>query len=157
VLAAVATAAALDLPFDAIERGLANLKAVPGRFELASTTVDDVRVVVDYAHTDDALKNLLETARPLAGGRLITVLGCGGDRDAGQRPLRGAVAPRLRDPVTVAAANPRSEDPARIITEIRRGMTREIGDVAEEPDRRKAIERAIADAKPGDLVLVAGK
>lgn len=157
VLAAVATAAALDLPFDAIERGLADLAAVPGRFELASTTDDDVRVVVDYAHTDDALKNLLETARPLAGGRLITVFGCGGDRDATKRPLMGAVAARLSDLVIVTSDNPRSEDPARIIAEIRRGMTREIGDVIEEPDRRQAIERAIADAKPGDLVLVAGK
>ena len=157
VLASVATAAALDLPFDAIERGLAGLKAVPGRFEMASTPDDDVRVVVDYAHTDDALKNLLETARPLAGGRLITVFGCGGDRDATKRPLMGAVAARLSDLVIVTSDNPRSEDPARIIAEIRRGMTREIGVVIEEPDRRRAIERAIADAGPGDLVLVAGK
>jgi UDP-N-acetylmuramoyl-L-alanyl-D-glutamate--2,6-diaminopimelate ligase len=157
VLAAVATAVALDLPFDAIERGLANLKAVPGRFEMASGADDDVRVVVDYAHTDDALKNLLETARPLAGGRLITVFGCGGDRDATKRPLMGAVAARLSDLVVVTSDNPRSENPERIIAEIRRGMTREIGEVIEVPDRRQAIERAITEARPGDLVLVAGK
>lgn len=157
VLAAIATAVALDLPFDAIERGLAALKAVPGRFEMASSPADDVRVVVDYAHTDDALKNLLETARPLATGRVITVFGCGGDRDATKRPLMGAVAARLSDLVIVTSDNPRSEPPERIIAEIRRGMTREQGAVLEIPDRRQAIERAVRDARPGDLVLVAGK
>jgi UDP-N-acetylmuramoyl-L-alanyl-D-glutamate--2,6-diaminopimelate ligase len=157
VLAAVATTAALDLPFDAIERGLASLQAVPGRFEMASSPDDDVRVVVDYAHTDDALKNLLETARPLATGRVITVFGCGGDRDATKRPLMGAVAARLSDLVIVTSDNPRSEDPERIIAEIRRGMAREQGAVLELPDRRQAIERAVRDARPGDLVLIAGK
>ncbi len=157
ILASVAAAVALDLPFDAIERGLAGLGAVPGRFELASSRSDDVRVVVDYAHTDDALKNLLETARPLAGGRLITVFGCGGDRDTTKRPLMGAVAARLSDLVIVTSDNPRSENPARIISEIRRGMTRELGDVLEIVDRREAIERAIKEARPGDLVLIAGK
>ena len=157
ILAATATAVALDLPFDAIERGLANLEAVPGRFEMASSSSDDVRVVVDYAHTDDALKNLLETARPLAKGRLITVFGCGGDRDATTRPLMGAVAARLSDLVIVTSDNPRSENPERIIAEIRRGMTREQGAVIEMPDRRQAIERAVSEARPGDLVLIAGK
>ena len=157
ILAATATAAALDLPFDAIERGLASLKAVPGRFEMASVPGDDVRVVVDYAHTDDALKNLLETARPLATGRVITVFGCGGDRDATTRPLMGAVAARLSDLVIVTSDNPRSENPERIIAEIRRGMAREQGAVIEMPDRRQAIERAVKDARAGDLVLIAGK
>jgi UDP-N-acetylmuramoyl-L-alanyl-D-glutamate--2,6-diaminopimelate ligase len=124
---------------------------------MASGPADDVRVVVDYAHTDDALKNLLETARPLAGGRLITVFGCGGDRDATKRPLMGAVAARLSDLVIVTSDNPRSENPERIIAEIRRGMARELGDVLEIADRRQAIERAIKDARPGDLVLIAGK
>jgi UDP-N-acetylmuramoyl-L-alanyl-D-glutamate--2,6-diaminopimelate ligase len=157
ILAAAATAVALDLPFDAIERGLSTLRAVPGRFEMASTADDDVRVVVDYAHTDDALKNLLETARPLAGGRIITVFGCGGDRDATKRPLMGAVAARMSDLVIVTSDNPRSENPERIISEIRRGMARESGDVIEIVDRRQAIERAIKDAQAGDLVLIAGK
>ena len=157
ILASVAAAVALDLPFDAIERGLAGLGAVPGRFEMASGPSDDVRVVVDYAHTDDALKNLLETARPLAGGRIITVFGCGGDRDTTKRPLMGAVAARLSDLVIVTSDNPRSENPARIISEIRRGMTRELGEVLEIVDRREAIERAIKEARPGDLVLIAGK
>jgi UDP-N-acetylmuramoyl-L-alanyl-D-glutamate--2,6-diaminopimelate ligase len=157
LLAAAATAVALDLPFDAIERGLAGLAAVPGRFEMASRPSDDVRVVVDYAHTDDALRNLLETARPLASGRVITVFGCGGDRDATKRPLMGAVAARLSDLVIVTSDNPRSEQPDRIIDEIRRGMAREQSAVMAIVDRRQAIARAIAEARPGDLVLIAGK
>ena len=115
---------ALDLPFSAIEAGIAALEHVPGRFQMVSEPSDDVRVIVDYAHTDDALKNLLETARPLASGRIVTVFGCGGDRDRTKRPLMGAVAARLSDLVIVTSDNPRSEDPERIIDEIRRGIVR---------------------------------
>ena len=111
ILAAVAAAVALDVPFNAIQKGIANLTLVPGRFQLVSDARDDVRVVVDYAHTDDALKNLLETARPLATGRVITVFGCGGDRDRPKRSLMGAVASRLSDLVIITSDNPRSEDP----------------------------------------------
>jgi UDP-N-acetylmuramoyl-L-alanyl-D-glutamate--2,6-diaminopimelate ligase len=169
ILAAVATAMALDLPFSGIEKGVAALADVPGRFQLVSTSADDVRVVVDYAHTDDALKNLLETARPLAEGRVITVFGCGGDRDRPKRPLMGAVAARLSDLVVVTSDNPRSEDPARIIDEIKRGIVIPADRAPRgQPrpkstpcldivDRKAAIERAIQDAKPGDLVLIAGK
>jgi len=166
ILGAVATGVALDLPTDAIERGIATLEQVPGRFQLVSSAADDVRVVVDYAHTDDALKNLLETARPLAGGRLITVFGCGGDRDRSKRPLMGAVAGRLSDLVVLTSDNPRSEDPKRIVEEIIRGLspTPEPGapkrtgtPFVVELDRRRAIEHAIRAAKPGDLILLAGK
>jgi UDP-N-acetylmuramoyl-L-alanyl-D-glutamate--2,6-diaminopimelate ligase len=169
VLAAVATAMALDLPFSAIEAGVRSLASVPGRFQVVSAAGDDVRVVVDYAHTDDALKNLLETARPLAGGRLITVFGCGGDRDATKRPLMGAVAARLSDVVVVTSDNPRSENPEQIIEEIKRGIllpgdrVPPKGQAPKGPvclsivDRRGAIERAIRDAGAGDLVLIAGK
>lgn len=162
VLAAVSAAVALDLPFDSIERGLQALDGVPGRFQVVSDAADAVTVVVDYAHTDDALKNLLETARPLARGRLITVFGCGGDRDRTKRPLMGAVAGRLSDLIVVTSDNPRSEDPDRIIEEIRRGITADTRkDSAQRivsiRDRREAIARAIELAQPGDLVLVAGK
>ena len=111
ILGVVGAAIGLDLPSMAIENGIARLEHVPGRFQMVSSPADDVRVVVDYAHTDDALKNLLETARPLAQGRIITVFGCGGDRDRTKRPLMGAVAARLSDLVVVTSDNPRSEDP----------------------------------------------
>ena len=161
ILAAVATGTALDLPFDAIERGISALSGVPGRFQLVSSANDEVTVVVDYAHTDDALRNLLETARPLTGGRLITVFGCGGDRDRTKRPLMGAVAGRLSDLIVITSDNPRNEDPTRIIEEIQRGITsdtrRDSGGVLTIVDRRAAIGKAIELARPGDLVLVAGK
>ena len=160
ILAAVATATSLDVPIPAIERGLADLEGVPGRFQMVSTSLDDIGVVVDYAHTDDALKNLLETARPLALKRVVTLFGCGGDRDRTKRPLMGAVASRLSDVVIVTSDNPRSEDPVRIIQEIKRGIQhadRETSEVLSIVDRKEAIEKAIALAQPGDLVLLAGK
>ncbi|HEU5288304.1 MAG TPA: UDP-N-acetylmuramoyl-L-alanyl-D-glutamate--2,6-diaminopimelate ligase [Candidatus Limnocylindria bacterium] len=169
ILAAVATAVALDVPFSAIEQGIARLGSVPGRFQVVSGPFDDVRVVVDYAHTDDALKNLLETARPLASGRLVTVFGCGGDRDRTKRPLMGAVAARLSDLVVVTSDNPRSEDPDQIIEQIKKGIVMPADRVPPRgqaprstaclaiPDRKEAIERAVRDARPGDLVLIAGK
>ncbi len=133
ILAAVSAATALGLPFDAIERGLQALEGVPGRFQVVSSPKDEITVVVDYAHTDDALRNLLETARPLARGRLITVFGCGGDRDRTKRPLMGAVAGRLSDLIVITSDNPRSEDPTRIIEEVQRGIT---------PDTRRASTRS---------------
>ena len=169
ILAAAATAMALDVPFSAIESGIRSLATVPGRFQVVSASGDEVRVVVDYAHTDDALKNLLETARPLAGGRLITVFGCGGDRDTTKRPLMGAVAARLSDVVVVTSDNPRSENPEQIIEEIKRGIVLPADRIGPKggapkgplclaiPDRRAAIERAVKEARAGDLVLIAGK
>ena len=162
ILAAVATAVALDLPFDAIERGVQALEGVPGRFQIVSSAKDGVTVIVDYAHTDDALRNLLETARPLASGRLITVFGCGGDRDRTKRPLMGAVAGRLSDLIIVTSDNPRSEDPRKIIEEIQLGITpdtrRDSGQrLVSIVDRLEAIGKAIELARPGDVVLVAGK
>ncbi len=170
ILAAVAAAVALDLPFNAIQKGIAALTLVPGRFQVVSEAKDDVRVVVDYAHTDDALRNLLETARPLASGRVITVFGCGGDRDRPKRSLMGAVAARLSDLVVITSDNPRSEKAEEIIEEIKRGIVMPADRIgpksARAPkatpylaivDREAAIERAIHDARPGDLVLIAGK
>ena len=135
---------------------------MPGRFQLVSGAKDEVTVVVDYAHTDDALRNLLETARPLARGRLITVFGAGGDRDRTKRPLMGAVAGRLSDLIVITSDNPRSEDPQRIIEEIQRGITADTRKDAGQQlltivDRRAAIAKAVEVATPGDLVLIAGK
>jgi UDP-N-acetylmuramoyl-L-alanyl-D-glutamate--2,6-diaminopimelate ligase len=127
-------------------------------------------VVVDYAHPDAALKNLLEPARPRAAGRVIRVFGCGGDRDRAKRPLMGAVAARQSDLVIVTSDNPRSEDPDQIIDEIKRGIVmpadRTPPNAPRAPastpylaisDRRAAIDRAVREARPGDLVLIAGK
>jgi UDP-N-acetylmuramoyl-L-alanyl-D-glutamate--2,6-diaminopimelate ligase len=173
LLAAVATGVALDLPAAAIEAGLAGVASVPGRLQIVSAPGDDVTVIVDYAHTDDALKNVLEAVRPIATARLITVFGCGGDRDRSKRPLMGAVAARLSDTVGLTSDNPRSEDPDRIIDEIELGMAppqdrgRPAGGAASTTggglrwwrlaDRRAAIDRAVTEAGPGDLVVIAGK
>jgi len=162
ILAAISTATALDVPFDAIERGLQSLDGVPGRFQVVSDAKDEVTVVVDYAHTDDALRNLLETARPLASGRLLTVFGCGGDRDRTKRPLMGAVAGRLSDLIVITSDNPRGEDPNRIIEDVQRGITPDTRrDSAQRlltiVDRGAAIAKAIELAGSGDIVLVAGK
>jgi UDP-N-acetylmuramoyl-L-alanyl-D-glutamate--2,6-diaminopimelate ligase len=169
IIAAVAAAMALDLPFSAIEEGIRALAVVPGRFQVVSRPGDDVRIVVDYAHTDDALKNLLETARQLGPSRVITVFGCGGDRDRSKRPLMGAVAARLSDLVIVTSDNPRTEDPEQIIDEIKRGIVMPPdrtpkGQAGPKStpclaivDRKAAIERAVKEARGGDLVLIAGK
>src|SRR4029079_3937922 len=135
--------------------GISGLENVPGRFQVASGPSDDIRVIVEYAHTDDALKNLLETARPLATGRVVTVFGCGGDRDRTKRPLMGAVAARLSDLVIVTSDNPRGEDPEKNIEEIRGGIVPPVDRAAARGpkttpslaivDRRAAIEKAIRD------------
>jgi UDP-N-acetylmuramoyl-L-alanyl-D-glutamate--2,6-diaminopimelate ligase len=158
ILATVAVATSLGLPVAAIERGLSSLSGVPGRFEVVSQARDDITVVIDYAHTDDALKNLLETARPLAERRVITVFGCGGDRDRTKRPLMGAVAARLSDIVVITSDNPRTEDPSRIIDEVRRGVpASDVRKTFAIVDRKEAIQFAIDTAQVGDLVLLAGK
>jgi UDP-N-acetylmuramoyl-L-alanyl-D-glutamate--2,6-diaminopimelate ligase len=161
ILGAIGVTAALGVPVAAIERGIAALRGVPGRFEVVSGRGDDITVVVDYAHTDDALRNLLETARSLASRRLITVVGAGGDRDKTKRPLMGLVAARLSDVVVVTSDNPRGEDPLQIIEEVMRGAESEARQSNARAitmvDRREAIEYAVAQAKPGDVVLIAGK
>jgi UDP-N-acetylmuramoyl-L-alanyl-D-glutamate--2,6-diaminopimelate ligase len=161
ILAAVAATSALGVPLGKIERGIATLPGVPGRFELASTAQDDITVIVDYAHTDDALRNLLETARAMATRRLITVFGAGGDRDRTKRPLMGMVAARLSDIVVITSDNPRTEDPVRIIDEVRRGAESETRQsnarVVTIADRREAILDAVRQAGPADVVLIAGK
>jgi UDP-N-acetylmuramoyl-L-alanyl-D-glutamate--2,6-diaminopimelate ligase len=155
-LAAVAAAVALGVPNIAIEEGLEALTAVPGRFESVDAG-QPFRIIVDYAHTDDALRNVLSTARGLNPRRIITVFGCGGDRDRKKRPLMGEAAARGSDLVIVTSDNPRSEDPLAIIEEILPGVRQTGTAFAVEPDRAAAIALAIREAQPGDLVLVAGK
>jgi len=161
VLGAVGVTAAIGIPLDAIERGIGGLSGVPGRFEVVSRPGDDITVIVDYAHTDDALRNLLETARPMATRRLITVFGAGGERDRTKRPLMGMVAARLSDVVVITSDNPRGEDPAQIIEEVMRGAEPEARQSNARAltvvDRREAIHQAIAAAGAGDVVLIAGK
>ena len=149
-LAAASSAGLAGIPLEAIAAGLAELPGVPGRLEVVSGD-EPFAVIVDYAHTADALENVLRAVRPLATGRLIV---CGGDRDRGKRPEMARVACTLADHVVITTDNPRSEDPDAIIAEIVAGAD---GRQEIEPDRRRAIERAIAAAGPGDVVLIAGK
>ncbi len=171
LLAATGTALALNLPHAAIQAGLAAVTGAPGRLE----RIPDGRgrfVYVDYAHTPDALENVLEALREIKNGRLISVFGCGGDRDRGKRPLMGAIAARLSELAVVTSDNPRTEDPERIIQDILPGITpimprayrpAELQNGWQEPgyivlaDRREAIGLAIRLARPGDTVLIAGK
>lgn len=153
-----ATAAALELGYDldAIVAGLAKCGGAPGRFERVAHD-GDFAVVVDYAHTDDALLNTLKTARDLTDGRIITVFGCGGDRDKTKRVPMGRVAGENSDVVFITSDNPRTEDPLKIIREIEAGVTETGTQFTSISDRREAIHRAIAAAKPGDVVIIAGK
>jgi UDP-N-acetylmuramoyl-L-alanyl-D-glutamate--2,6-diaminopimelate ligase len=154
-LAVAEAARALGVGADAIAEGLASAGAVPGRFERVDAGTGPV-VVVDYAHTPDALAGALAAARDLVapGGRLTVVFGCGGDRDPGKRPEMGRVADESADVAIVTNDNPRSEDPLRIIEAIRSGCARE---PLVEPDRRAAIRLALSGARPGDVVVIAGK
>ncbi len=157
ILAAVGAGVALGVDPRAIERGIADLQRVPGRFE----RIDEGQpflVIVDYAHTDDALRNLVKTARELVQkGRIITLFGCGGDRDRTKRPLMGEVAGSLSDQVVLTSDNPRSEDPLRIINDVIVGLQKANANYVIEPDRERAIQRALKLAQPGDIVLLAGK
>jgi len=152
VLGTIAAARLLGLENAAVARGIESLRGVPGRFE-AVDEGQPFAVIVDYAHTPEALENVLRSARDLASGRVVCVFGCGGDRDRGKRPLMGGVAVALADRVIVTSDNPRSEDPLAIIEEILAGAPG--ADV--EPDRAAAIGRAIELAAEGDVVLIAGK
>ena len=161
VLAASSAGVARGISLDEIAQGIEALKRVPGRFESVDAG-QPFAVVVDYAHTDDALKNLTRLAREFVSqsatpGRVITVFGCGGDRDKTKRPLMGEAAGNGSDFVVVTSDNPRSEDPMEIIEDSLPGVKKSGVRFAVEADRRKAIALALADAKPGDMVLIAGK
>ncbi len=157
LLAAIAASIALDFRREVIEAGISALAAVPGRFERIDLG-QPFMVIVDYAHTDDALQKLLETARELhPTGRMITLFGCGGERDRSKRPLMGAAAGRLSDVAVLSSDNPRSEDPLKIINDALVGLQRTTVKVLVEPDRERALELALEQARPGDMVLLAGK
>jgi murE/murF fusion protein len=144
---------ALGLPHEVIARGIAELPGVPGRVERVPNDAD-LDIFVDYAHTPDALRNVLTALRPLTRRRLICVFGCGGDRDPTKRPKMGAEVAELADLAVVTSDNPRTEDPRAIIDQILAGMPRPF---AVDPDRARAIRAAISEAVPGDVVLIAGK
>ncbi len=172
ILTAVAIGVALGVGTTAIAEGVKTMQAVPGRME----KVGEGRlfgVIVDYAHTEDALNRLLEAVREIAEGRVITVFGCGGDRDRTKRPKMGRAAVKGSDIVIITSDNPRTEDPLSIIREIEGGMAPSgvkvaTPDAASEermgktpflviPDRRDAIKAAIGMGKPGDVIVLAGK
>ncbi|MBI5233257.1 MAG: UDP-N-acetylmuramoyl-L-alanyl-D-glutamate--2,6-diaminopimelate ligase, partial [Deltaproteobacteria bacterium] len=169
ILASVAAGIALGIEKDAISRGVAALKSVPGRLEpiLSNKGKVGFRAYVDYAHTADALERVLNTVRMITDKRVITVFGCGGDRDRGKRPLMGEVCARLSDITIITSDNPRNEDPLSIIKEIEAGICSGVKRISPdddsgcgymvEPDRRLAIKKAVELARPGDALLVAGK
>jgi UDP-N-acetylmuramoyl-L-alanyl-D-glutamate--2,6-diaminopimelate ligase len=156
-LAVLAAARQVGIADDVTVRGIAALDAVPGRME-AVEAGQPFRVVIDYAHKPGGLENALRSARPLAGGhRVISVIGCGGDRDRGKRPVMGAVSARLADLTVLTSDNPRSEEPMAIIREMEPGARRGGGRYVVEADRRAAIRLALKEARPGDAVVIAGK
>jgi UDP-N-acetylmuramoyl-L-alanyl-D-glutamate--2,6-diaminopimelate ligase len=162
ILAAVATGLALGASLDHIARGVAECPTVSGRFEQVMADASremPFTVIVDYAHTDDALRNVLETAREVAGnaGRVITVFGCGGDRDRTKREPMGEIAGQLSDVAIVTSDNPRTEDPEAIIADIEPGLKRAGRPYVKLTDRREAIFCAVEEAREGDVVLIAGK
>lgn len=163
IMAAAGAAKSMNVPLSIIAEGIKNTKVVPGRFEKVDMG-QDFLCIIDYAHTEDALERLIITARELLDfkdplisrkGGIITVFGCGGDRDRGKRPSMGRAATSLSDFVIITSDNPRTEDPLQIIDDIEKGVLTK--NYIIEPDRQKAIEEAINMAKTGDIVLIAGK
>jgi UDP-N-acetylmuramoyl-L-alanyl-D-glutamate--2,6-diaminopimelate ligase len=150
---------ALGVDLERLPEVSSAVRGAPGRFERCDSGDDDVVVVVDYAHTEDALQRALSAARALTAHRLVCVFGCGGDRDPGKRGPMGGVAGRLADQCIITNDNPRSEDPEAIAAAIERGVLEQVGPGKHEVllDRASAIQRAIVGAAPGDLILIAGK
>ncbi len=157
ILAAIGAAQALGISNDTIEAGIRNLESVSGRFQRIDQG-QPFLVIVDYAHTDDALESLIRTARELnPKGRIITLFGCGGSKDRTKRPVMGEVTGRLSDLTILSSDNPRQEDPLKIISDIIVGLQKTSGKYVIEPDREKAIGLAMDEARAGDIVLLAGK
>lgn len=156
ILAATAAGLALGYDLDVIARSIETCAGAPGRFERVAHD-GDFAVVIDYAHTDDALLNVLRTARDVTQGRIITVFGCGGDRDPSKRAPMGEAAATLSDVVILTSDNPRTEDPQQILADVEVGMREAAKPYQKIADRREAITRAITEARTGDLVVIAGK
>jgi UDP-N-acetylmuramoyl-L-alanyl-D-glutamate--2,6-diaminopimelate ligase len=155
-LAAVTSGLALGYSFDVVTAALAKCTGAPGRFERVAHD-GGFSVVVDYAHSDDALLNVLRTAREVVKGKIITVFGCGGDRDRTKRAPMGEAAGSLSDVVILTSDNPRTEDPEQILCDAEEGIRRTGKPYRKIADRTEAIHEAIAEARAGDLVLIAGK
>ena len=156
--AVCAASAALEagIPWEAVSEGIAQMRGVSGRFQ----RVDNSRgmtVIVDYAHTPDALEKVIKTAREFTKGRVITVFGCGGDRDSAKRPLMGGIAGDFSDYCVVTSDNPRTEDPEAIIEDIIPGIAPTGCEYVVEPDRRRGIKKALQEYRDGDTVIIAGK
>ena len=156
LLAAAGTLALLGMPWHQVLNQLELMQAVPGRMMRLGGEQGQPVVVVDYAHTPDALESALQAVRAHLDGKLVCVFGCGGNRDQGKRPQMGRAAELLADDVVVTSDNPRNESPIKIIDDVVSGLEKP-GNVTVEPDRAAAIQRAIANCEPGDVVLVAGK
>jgi len=156
ILAACGAALSYGLDWNTITRAIANSPRVPGRFESVQQG-QPFLIVVDYAHTDDALRNVISVARELHPKRVITLFGCGGDRDRTKRPLMAQAAAELSDYVVLTSDNPRSEDPLAIMNDALVGLRRFDTPHTMEPDRAKAIRAALKEAKAGDIVILAGK
>ncbi len=155
-LAAGAAAYCMDIGKDMIKAGLEGVYGVPGRFELLDTDTE-YSIIIDYAHTPDGLENILKTAKGITTGRLITLFGCGGDRDREKRPMMGEVAGRYSDLCIITSDNPRTEDPISIIEDIIPGVQKTMCPYVTIEDRRTAIEYALREAKKGDVIILAGK
>lgn len=156
-LGAAALTLRLGVKREDIQKGLLNLPPVPGRFQSVDTGGRGFSVIVDYAHTPDGLENLLNSSRALNPTRLICVFGCGGNRDRTKRPVMGRLAGSLAEIAIVTSDNPRNEDPELIVGEVLEGMKNATAKIFQSVDRREAIFMAIGMAKPGDIVLIAGK
>jgi len=157
-LSAVAVARAENISSDTVKAALEAFKSVSGRFERVYAEVP-FTIIVDYAHTPDGVKNVIETARQIVKNKIITVFGCGGDRDNTKRPIMGRLAAELSDIVIATSDNPRSENPESILREIEIGIKEKIGGKQYEciPDRKAAIFRAVEIATAGDIILILGK
>ncbi len=156
ILLACSAAMTLGMTDEQMQAGLLQTARVPGRFERVEEG-QPFMVVVDYAHTDDALRNVIAVARGMKAKRVITLFGCGGDRDRSKRPLMGMAAAEGSDLVVLTSDNPRSEDPLAIINDAMVGLRRFDTPHVVEPDRERAIKKAINSAQPGDVVILAGK